>query len=79
MKPQNDSTTPSTVKVQADLSLGTIYNLIALAEHQNISLVEAVTRAVATEAVIQEKIGQGSRVLLQDRNCGCITELQFKK
>jgi hypothetical protein len=63
-------------RVTADLPLSTIENLRMLAESQGVTLTDALRRAIATEALLQQRIKDDNRVLLQSKD-GTMTELLF--
>lgn len=63
-------------RVTADLPLSTIENLRQLAESQGVTLTDALRRAIATESLLQKRIQEDNRVLLQSKD-GQITELLF--
>lgn len=65
------------VRLTADLPLPEVEALRALAAEQNITMTEALRRAIATENLLQERRKTGSKVLL-DKN-GNLTELVFTR
>jgi hypothetical protein len=66
------------VRVTADLPLGTIEILRELAVSQNVSLTEALRRAIATEGLVQRRVQDKSRFLIENTD-GKVTELVFRK
>lgn len=69
---------PEKVRVTADLPLGTIEILRELAQSQNVSLTEALRRAIATEGLIQRRVQDNSRFLIENAD-GKVSELVFRK
>ena len=53
------------VRVTADLPPSVMEKLRQVAEAQDISLTEALRRAITTEALLQERRRQGAKVLLE--------------
>jgi len=76
--PPNGPEDQEGVRVTANLSLGHLEVLRELASAQNITLEDALKRAIATEGLLQKKIQGNNRVLLQAED-GRISELVFKK
>lgn len=66
------------IRVTADLPLGTIEILRELAVSQNVSLTEALRRAIATEGVVQRRVQDNSRFLIEGAD-GRVSELVFRK
>ena len=66
------------VRVTADLPLGTIEILRGLAVSQNVSLTEALRRAIATEGLVQQRVQDKSRFLIEGAD-GKVSELVFRK
>jgi hypothetical protein len=66
------------VRVTADLPLATIEILRDLAESQNVSLTEALRRAIATEGFVQQRTKDNSRFLIESVD-GRVSELVFRK
>ncbi len=67
------------VRVTADLPLGSIELLRELASDQNVTLTEALRRAIATEGLIHRRMKDDkSRVLLENGD-GRVTELLFRR
>ena len=66
------------VRVTADLPLSTIEILKGLASSQDITLTEALRRAIATEGLLQDRVSDNNKVLLQSSD-GKMTELLFRK
>ena len=66
------------VRVTADLPLGTIEILRELAVSQNVSLTEALRRAIATEGLVQQRVQDKSRFLIEGAD-GKVSELVFRK
>ncbi len=66
------------VRVTADLPLGTIELLRQLATSQDVTLTEALKRAIATEGLLQRRVSEKNKVLLQSED-GKISELVFRK
>jgi hypothetical protein len=67
------------LRVSADLPVGTVELLRQLAERQNITLTDALRRAIATESLIQERIEKnGVKVLLEDPD-GRTSEVIFRR
>lgn len=65
------------VRLNADLSPDVADALKALAKSQNVSLAEALARAISTESYLVQKRKQGARVLLD--HDGKMLELFFAK
>ena len=66
------------VRVTADLPMGTIELLRELAASQNVTLTEALKRAIATEGLLQRRVNDKSKVLLQSVD-GTLSELVFRR
>lgn len=66
------------VRLTADLPLGSIEILRQLAVSQGVSLTEALNRAIATEGLVQQRVQDKSRFLVE-RPDGQMTELVFRK
>ena len=66
------------VRVTADLPLGSIEILRELAVSQNVSLTEALKRAIATEGLVQQRTKDKSRFLIESAE-GKVSELVFRK
>ena len=80
-QPPSSSSQPAKaekVRVTADLPLGTIELLRTLAASQDVTLTEALKRAIATEGLLQQRVNEKSKVLLQSED-GKISELIFRK
>lgn len=75
---QGQPTKSEKVRVTADLPLGTIEILRELAVSQNVSLTEALRRAIATEGLVQRRVQDKSRFLIENAD-GKVTELVFRK
>lgn len=65
------------VRLNADLAPDVAKALEALARKQNVSLSEAVRRAISTESFLQQKRDSGSKILVEDH--GKIQELVFMR
>jgi hypothetical protein len=66
------------VRVTADLPVGTIEILRELATSQQITLTEALRRAIANEGLLRKRVKEDkSRVLLEAKD-GKLTELLFR-
>ena len=66
------------VRVTADLPMGTIEILRELAVSQNVSLTEALRRAIATEGLVQQRTQDKSKFLIESAD-GKVSELVFRK
>jgi len=66
---------PRKVRLNADLSPEVAKALKELAEKQGISLTEALSRAISTEKVLDEKRRKGGKVLIEE--AGNLKELLF--
>ena len=65
------------VRLNADLAQDVADALEKLARQQNISLSEAVRRAISTESFLQQQRNAGSKILLEED--GKLRELVFKR
>ncbi|HRH88051.1 MAG TPA: hypothetical protein PLO41_14470 [Rubrivivax sp.] len=66
------------VRVTADLPVGTIDILRELAASQQVTLTEALRRAIANEGLLRKRVKEdNSRVLLEAKD-GKLTELLFR-
>ena len=65
------------VRVTADLPFAEVSALKDLASKQNVTMTEALRRAIATESLLQSRRSEGSKVLLE--NSGKLTELVFTR
>ena len=65
------------VRVTADLPATEVEALKALALQQNISMTEALRRAISTENLLQQRRNAGSTVLLEKN--GNLSELVFTR
>lgn len=70
--------TNAKVRLNADLSPAVASALKQLAQSQNISLAEALSRAISTESDLAQRRSQGARVVIDDGN-GKLSELSFTK
>jgi putative aminopeptidase FrvX len=70
---------PRKVRLNADLSPDVAEALKNLAEKQGVSLTEALSRAISTEAVLAEKRRKGGKVLIQEGEGGSLKELLFTR
>jgi hypothetical protein len=68
---------PTKVRLNADLSPEVAQALKQLAESQNVTLTEALSRAISTEKVLLAKRQQGAKVVV-DQN-GKLSELLFAR
>lgn len=68
---------PTKVRLNADLSPEVAQALKQLAESQNVTLTEALSRAISTEKVLLTKRQQGAKVVV-DQN-GKLSELLFAR
>lgn len=68
----------SKVRLNADLSPDVAAALKELAKAQNVSLAEALSRAIGTESVLVKRRAQGAKVVLDDGN-GKFSELIFPR
>lgn len=75
---QPQPTKAEKVRVTADLPLGTIELLRKLATSQDVTLTEALKRAIATEGLLQQRVSEKSKVLLQSED-GKVSELVFRR
>jgi len=73
-----EPTKPAKVRLNADLSPDVAAALKELAASQNVSLVEALSRAISTESVLVARRRQGAKVVL-DEGKGKMTELIFTR
>jgi hypothetical protein len=64
------------VRITACLPLGSLEILRQLAAAQNVTLTEAMRRAIATEGFLKARIASGSKLLLE-REDGTATEIRF--
>lgn len=73
------TTLPDTPKVTvtAKLAPGSVELLRQLASAQNVTLEEALQRAINTEGLIQKRIKDNSRVFLESSDGG-VSELTFR-
>ena len=69
---------PSKVRLNADLSPGVAAALKELAKTQNVSLTEALSRAISTESVLATRRKQGAKVVLDD-GTGKLSEVIFAR
>ena len=69
---------PTKVRLNADLSPDVAAALKELARTQNVSLTEALSRAISTESVLVSRRKQGAKVIL-DNGSGQLTELIFAR
>ena len=69
---------PSKVRLNADLSPDVAMALKQLATMQNVSLTEALSRAISTESVLAKRRSEGAKVLL-DEGKGKVSELVFTR
>ena len=65
------------VRVTADLPTAEVQALKTLALQQNISITEALRRAISTENLLQERRNAGNKVLLEKG--GNLSELVFTR
>ena len=70
--------TNAKVRLNADLSPAVASALKELAASQNISLTEALSRAISTESVLAQRRSQGAKVVIDDGN-GKLSELIFTR
>ncbi|GGY74317.1 hypothetical protein ACFFTM_00810 [Pseudoduganella plicata] len=70
--------TNAKVRLNADLSPAVASALKDLAKSQNISLTEALSRAISTESVLAQRRSQGAKVVIDDGN-GKLSELIFTR
>jgi predicted transcriptional regulator len=63
------------VRLSADLSADVAEALQELAKEQNITLTEALSRAISTESFLQRKRSSGGKILVDE--AGKIKELVF--
>lgn len=68
---------PSKVRLNADLSPDVANALKDLAEKQGVSLTEALSRAIGTEATLAAKRRNGAKVLVQEGKT--LNELVFTR
>ncbi len=68
---------PNKVRLNADLSPDVAAALKELAAAQNVSLTEALSRAISTESVLVQRRSQGAKVILDDG--GKMSELVFTR
>lgn len=69
---------PSKVRLNADLSPDVATALKELARSQNVSLTEALSRAISTESVLTARRKQGAKVVLDDGS-GNLSEVIFAR
>lgn len=69
--------TPRKIRLNADLSPAVADALKQLAASQGVSLTEALSRAIGTEATLAEKRRNGGKVLVQED--GALKELIFTR
>jgi hypothetical protein len=69
--------TPTKVRLNADLSPDVANALKNLADSQGVSLTEALSRAIGTEATLTDQRRKGGKVLVE--NGGAIKELVFTR
>jgi hypothetical protein len=75
---QAKATVPEKVRVTADLPVGTIEILRELAASQQITLTEALRRAIANEGLLRKRVKEdNSRVLIESKE-GRLTELLIR-
>lgn len=72
-----DNNPSDKVRVTADLPFAEVNALKELAAQQNVSMTEALRRAIATEGLIQQRRKSGSKVLLEKD--GDLSELVFMR
>ncbi len=70
--------TKSKVRLNADLSPDVAAALKKLAASQNVSLTEALSRAISTEATLAEKRSAGAKVLIDEGN-GKLSQVIFAR
>lgn len=70
---------PEKIRVTADLPVGTIEILRQLAESQQITLTEALRRAIANEGVLRKRVREDQGRLLLESKDGKLTELLFRE
>jgi hypothetical protein len=70
--------TNSKVRLNADLSPDVAAALKELAKTQNVSLTEALSRAISTEATLAKRRSQGGKVVIDDGN-GKLSEVIFAR
>lgn len=71
------STTPRKVRLNADLSPEVAEALKTLAATQDVSLTEALSRAISTESVLVKRRRGGAKVILEED--GKLSELVFAR
>lgn len=76
-QPAPQKTRVEKVRLNADLSLDVANALKTLASSQNVSLTEALSRAISTEAVLVRRRQQGAKVILEQD--GNTSELIFAR
>jgi hypothetical protein len=69
---------PSKVRLNADLSPEVAAALKELAATQQVSLTEALSRAISTESVLAARRKQGSKIVLDDGS-GKLSEMVFTR
>ena len=69
---------PKKVRLNADLAVDVAAMLKDLAEMQNISMTEALSRAIRTESLFMTRSKNGSKILLIDES-GVRTEVIFAR
>ncbi|CDG83440.1 hypothetical protein [Janthinobacterium agaricidamnosum] len=69
---------PTKVRLNADLSPDVASALKDLARTQNISLAQALSRAISTESALAKRRAQGAKVVIDDGN-GRLSELVFDR
>jgi hypothetical protein len=69
---------PTKVRLNADLSPDVANALKQLAAAQGVSLTEALSRAIGTEATLADKRRKGGKVLVEEKG-GAMKELIFTR
>jgi len=68
---------PPKVRLFADLSPEVAQALTQLADDQNISLIEALSRAISTEKVLHDLRQQGAKIVIDEH--GKLSEMLFAR
>lgn len=76
-KPAGRPSSVEKVRLNADLSPDVANALKTLASSQNVSLTEALSRAISTEALLVQRRKQGAKVVLEQD--GKMSELIFTR
>lgn len=67
-----------TIRITADISADLVNALAARAKAQDISLTEALSRAIAREKLLSDQMDTSNTKVLVEKN-GALTQLSFRK